>query len=105
MEVTLPLSIAKSFAHVPKPRSAIRIGNHSLAIKIGEGRAIAHCTFDVDSEGDVVALMVHAGDTDITNYLSFDQIEEISDACFAQYLIDAAEHNADLAINNWLASQ
>ena len=109
MNATMPICIALALApFAPKTSEVhkiLHIGNYSLCLKIGEGRALAHCTFDVDCDGDVQDLMVHAEDTNITNYLTLDQIEQIEVACFESYLKDAQENNTDLAIMRWESAQ
>ena len=76
----------------------------NLLTKTGEGGAEVNCTFNVDSDGDVIDLEVGFKGVDIFNALSESQVEALESQCFKHYMDEAKQSNTDAAIERHLSN-
>jgi hypothetical protein len=66
--------------------------------RVGEGRAIVNCTFDIDSDGDVENLKVELEGVNIFDSLTEDQVNDLEAECYAAYVAEAKEQADDYKI-------
>ena len=81
------------------------MGNWMHIAIIGEGNESVECHFDMSDDGDVENLRVFGDHCEVTGFLHFTQIEELECECYDSYLIQAKEHNDDMAIDRHLSSR
>lgn len=76
----------------------------SIMTTTGEGCAIVHVDYDVDSDGDVTNLDVTYQGVTVNGALSLEQVEEIEAKCLASYLKECKAISAEFSIERYLSS-
>ena len=94
----------RSFPKQPFQARKQAIGLYSLSTTIGEGNADVHCTYDMNSDGEVFNIAVHDGLVNVTKYLAGSQLECLEVECYDSYLVEVKENNLSRRINEAIAS-